>query len=288
MAHKSKEVLNSLAKIASAAYLGKSKTPLNTSLKKIAQQEGLNPHQVEYVAAEANRDVWAQLFSLDKKASYDFPLADAKSVLEGLQVKPEEKIVKTASLDYLGAPDRITHEKLAYGTFEDQATDKTASERRYTKKELQNRMEKMAMAKEELERQIITNRSEQELLELSFVKQARELVMQEAFVERGAAVEKIAEFVRSAADKDTELGKNLMHKLSHVLKKQGLVKEADLKAPEEYISKNLPAKIVNGRHALYITIETLRQKRNELEPAIRAHEIVDSSLPFVREKLRAL
>ena len=84
--YRDKSTLNSFAKIASDEYLGKNQTALNDTLKKIASQEQLTPHQIEYVAAESNKAVWAKLFSMDKIASYDFPLADAKAVIGVLQV----------------------------------------------------------------------------------------------------------------------------------------------------------------------------------------------------------
>jgi hypothetical protein len=66
------------------------------------------------------------------------------------------------------------------------------------------------------------------------------------------------------------------------------VKAADLKAPEEYISKNLPVRVVNGRHPLYVQIDTLTDKWSELEQIRRGREIVDSSLPQLKEKIRGL
>jgi hypothetical protein len=66
------------------------------------------------------------------------------------------------------------------------------------------------------------------------------------------------------------------------------VKEADLKAPEELISKNSPARIINGRHALYLTIKTLYDQYDLHNTLGHKHEIVDSSLPVIREKIREL
>lgn len=285
---RSKEVLNQFAKIAAEAYLGKSKTALNHSLKKLAKDESLEPHQIEYVAAQANHAVWERLYGMDKKASYDFPVADPASVISELQIKPSRGVIKEAALDYLSAPTGGSgfHEKTASLNLD--SVEKTSSQKRELRHTLQRRMEKLAAAKEEFQVKMTVLQSRYETLEKDFVKQARALVMEQPFTERGAAVEKIAEFVKSAAAGETKLACGLMRKLSAVLTGQGLIKQADLKAPEEYINMKMPAKIINGRHALYITIKTLKDVRQEYEPLHRAYEIVDSSLPEVREKIRGL
>lgn len=281
----SKEVLNDFAKIAAEGFL-KHKTPLNTSLKKIAKDESLEPHQIEYVAATANHNVWEKLYGMDKKASYDFDVADPSRVISDLQVKP--KMVKQSSLDYLTAPSGGNGFTEKTASINLDSVDKTAAQKRLLKKQLQERMEKCSVAKEELERQMFVLNTKATELETRFVKEARALVMEQPFTERGDAMVKIADFVRSACDTDMDLAKGLMRKLSAVIAGQGLIKKADLKAPEEYIASKLPAKIVNGRHALYITIKTLRDVRQEYDPLHRGYEIVDSSLPEIKEKIRGL
>jgi hypothetical protein len=281
--HRSKEVLNNLAKLAAEAYLSK-KTPLNTSLTKTAKEEGLEPHQIEYVAAQANHTVWERLYGMDKKASYDFPVADPNAVIKELQVKPKG-VIKEAGLDYLSGPGGYT-EKTA--SFELSSIDKTSAEKRELKKTLQQRFDKMASAKEDLEGQMFMLKLKFGEVEKTFMKEARALIMEQPFTDRGAAMMKIAEFVRSASEDNEALARALMLKLSAVIVGQGLIKKADLKAPEEYIDMKMPAKIVNGRHALYITIKTLKDIRQEYDPLHRGAEIVDSSLPELREKIRAL
>lgn len=282
---RSKDVLQQFAKIAAESFLTK-KTPLNASLEKIAKEEALEPHQIELVASAANHNVWERLYGMDKKASYDFDVADPHAVIEKLQVKPT--ITKTASLDYMSPPSRSNGfvEKTASFSFD--SIEKTAAQKRELKGRLQTRLEKMSQAKEDLERQMFEVRTKYEKQELDFVKQARTLIMEQPFTDRGAAMDKIAEFVRSASEENADLAKHLMKKLSAVLVGQGLVKKADLKAPEEYIDRKMPAQIVNGRHALYITIKTLKDLRQEYDPLTRGYEIVDSSLPELREKIRAL
>jgi hypothetical protein len=280
----SKDVLNNFAKLAAEGYLSK-KTSLNTSLEKIAKEESLEPHQIEYIAAQANHAVWERLYGMDKKASYDFPVADPNTVIDKLQLKPKG-VIKEASLDYLGAPQSAGFlEKSA--SMQLDSVDKTAAEKRDLKRALESRFEKMSNAKEEFDRQIYVLDLKYGEAEKTFIKAARAMIMEEPFTNRGEAMVKIAEFVHSATG-DEKLGQDLMKKLAAVVAGQGLVKKADLKAPEEYISAKMPARIVNGRHALYITIKTLKDIRQEYDPLHRGAEIVDSSLPELKEKIRAL
>lgn len=287
--YRDKSTLNTFAKIAADEYLGKNQTPLNDTLKKIATQESLTPFQIEYTVAEANKAVWSKLFGMDKTASYDFPLADAKAILGGLQVNQSPSEIKGADLDYLSSPVSTKVASFdpmaAFGVQED-TMQKTAAERKDVKRQLQARFEKLSAAKEEIEMQQMINSTAIENLELKFVKEARNMVLEYPFEHRGEGVEKIAEFLRGCGR--AEPARNLMKKLSHIMQRQGLMKTADLKAPEQYISDKLPARIINGRHSLYLTIKTLFDKYDIHNQLGSRYEIVDSSLPVVKEKIREL
>lgn len=287
--YRDKSVLNSFAKIAADEYLGKNSTALDVTLKKLATQEALTPFQIEYVASEANKAVWAKLFAMDKQASYNFDPVDAQKVIDELQIKPDAKEIKEIDLDYFSPP--INTKVASFDPMSAMGIQtenvKTAAAKREIRRELQSRFEKMAAAKEELERQLYQVGSEIENLEVSFVKTARSMLLEQPMEERGRGMDKIAEFLRSCGG-EPRRGQTLMKKLAHVLKRQGLIKESDLKAPEQYISDDLPARVVNGRHALYVTIKTLYDKYDWNNTLHSRYEIVDSSLPVVKEKIREL
>jgi len=283
--YKSKEVLNTLAKIAADGYL-KNKTSLNASLKKVASSEGLVPHQVEYVAGEANKMVWASNYQSDKKAAYDFPLADPTVVIDELQIKPVEKVAES-NLDYMLPPTELkkqASDKQVYGEFATTLTDNNA--RRELKHNLQSRYEKLAEARNQAEGDLMIMRAVIDGLETKFVKEARVMIMQTPFTERAESMEKIAEFINSTGHH--EVGKRLMTKLSAKIVKDGLIKESGLKAPEEYISKKLPARIINGNHTLFITIDTIAKKENDFKELNRNFIICDGTLPELKEKIRGL
>lgn len=285
MGYKAKEVLNTLAKTAADAYL-KHGSSLNESLKKTASVEGLEPHQVEYVAAEANKMVWAHNFKLDKKAAYDFPLADPHVILDESQVKPVEKIA-AADLDYMLPPssmDKVASEGQVYGEFKTDITD--GLDRRQLRQTLQSRYEKLAAAKEDMENRICMQQMKIAGLKDKFVKEARAMLIETPFTERLEAMDTIAEFVRGAGS--VEVGRELMSKLAAAVAKAGLVKEADMRAPEEYISETLPARIINGNHSLYITIDTIVKAEHCLGDMNRNFIIADGTLPVLKEKIREL
>lgn len=286
MGYKAKEVLNTLAKTAADQYL-KSKTPMNSTLKKIASSEGLEPHQVEYVAAEANKLVWADHYANDRKAAYDFPLADPHQVVGDLQIKPVEKVAEV-NLDYALPPatalKKEASDAVVTGEFATNLTD--GRDRRELRQNLTARYEKLAQAKEVAQGEALLLQAKIETLEKAFVKEARTFVISTPFTERLETMEKIAEFVRSTGH--LEVGRRLMEKLSAEVARTGLVKEADLKAPEEYISENLPARIINGNHSLYITIDTIVKREHELANYQRNFTIVDDTLPVLKEKIRGL
>jgi hypothetical protein len=290
--YKDKNTLNSFAKIAVDSYLGSNKSPLNESLKKIASSEELTPSQIQYVAAEANKGVWQRLFGMDKTASYEFPLADAQTVIEGLSIKHTTSKVDLDAADYHAPPmsekvasfDPFAALGIVQADFEKTAS---ASARKAVRRQLEGRYEKLAQVKEEIFTRQMEVGTAIDNAEREFVKSARELLMEQPLSDRPAAFAKLASFVNSVGGK-VEHKVNLMRKFAHVLQGQGLVKKADLKAPEEYISESMPAQIINGRHPLYITIKTIMDNYEQHECLHRRHEIVDSSLPVIKEKIRAL
>lgn len=293
MAHKDKTVLNHLAKLAADTYMRNQKaSTLQSELTKIAKQEGVLPIQIEYLTSAANQEVWKQLYGMNKQASYAFHPVDPAAVLGSLQ-KASPHVVKKASEDYLSPPkpgltktaatakaDVVGVIKVGY--------DAEAAGRRQLRRDLQERLEKVSAARDEFDRKLYVLDSDIESTEAAFVKSARTLIIEAPFLEREFAMDKIAEFVRSAAPKRGKRTARLMAKLSDAVAASGLIKKAALKAPEAYISEKLPARVVNGNHVLYILIEGLAKKWDERDIQSQGREICDSTLPSLKEKIRAL
>ena len=112
------------------------------------------------------------------------------------------------------------------------------------------------------------------------------MVMHTPFSDRKQTIEKIAEFINSTGKH--EVGRRLMTKLSQKIVKDGLIKQADMQAHEEYISEGLPARIINGNHSLYITIDTIVKQEDRYKELSRNFIICDDTLPMLKEKIRGL
>lgn len=287
--YKSKEVLKSLSKIAADNYLSNPKSSLKSELVKVASQESLAPVQIPFYVAEANQQVWKTLYDMDKKASYGFTPTDPKEIVDSLQVE-KTPVIKQASEDYFRSPKSTRAVETLNCEVQTYGLNKTASERRELKQTLQYRLEKLSLASEQLRDKEMVLTSAIESAENSIVKQARQLLLDLPFSDRGDGMDKVAEFVRAAMlpKKKSKEAARLIAKIAYVLKSQGLVKAAELKAPEEYISEKLPARVINGNHSLYMTINTLVHKWDEKEQVRQGREIVDSSLPELKEKVREL
>jgi len=293
--HKTRETLKLLSKRAAEAFLTSGgKSTLKAELKKVASSERLAPVQIPVLTGEANGIVWKGLYDLDKKASYSFVPVNPDEVVGELQaVAPV--LCKQASEDYMAPPEGSrAMKKQASDTWTaflpTNGHQKLASDKRLLKHELTNRLEKTAAASERLSDKQIEITSQIEALEIKFIKEARQMLIEMPFTDRGEGLKKIAEFVRSAVSDPKRKNKTalLIAKIAHVLTVQGLYKFAEQQAPESLINYDIPAKIVNGNHALYITINTLGGKWDE-EEHLRTHRgIVDATLPQLKEKIRGL
>jgi hypothetical protein len=276
------------------SYFNAGVAPTET-LTKIAQIEELVPHQIEVLAAEANKEIHKHKYAAvqDKYFAADFPLADAKLVVKSLQadggaeklsaIMPEPTF-KAKELD-LFAAFGVSPETL----------DKTASVRH----QLKVASVKGALLEQKIEDKLTMAKFAAEASERNFIKTARQYVLlKDDSAGRMRALGDLEHFVKSA---DMLEGRTPLAKLAYALGKEGLLthdhlkkafgylsKEADVKAPEELISEWLPAQVVNGEHPLYITLKTFRDCKNALEDCYNDHKLIHDKFSVVKQKVRAL
>jgi hypothetical protein len=301
--HKTRDTLKMLSKQAADSFLKSGgKSTLKAELKKIAAAERLAPVQIPVLTGEANQLTWKALYDMDKKASYSFVPVNPDEVVGDLQAAAPV-LMKQASEDYFTAPEGSSAlKKEASGSWSaylpTNGHQKLAADKRSLKHELQNRLEKTAALSERIQDELIKLCSDIEALEIKFIKEARQMLIEIPFAERGEGLQKIAEFVRSAMEpkkdapalpeKKKKRAALLIAKIAHVMTTQGLYKFAEQQAPESLINYDLPAKIINGNHSLYITINTLGGKWDEEEHMRSNRGIVDATLPQLKEKIRGL
>lgn len=277
----------------SSSYLNNG-TPPTETLTKIAQVEELKPHQIQMLAGEANKMIHTHKYASMKEKYFaaDFPLADAKTVIENLQ----HDTVKVASafIDPKNPDEELTPEQMFGVTLPEM--DKTAS----VKHSMKVAFEKIASLQEKLASQIIVTMSKLQENEHSFIKQARQYALNDSSSnERMRTLNGLNHFVKKAKCEKT--GRRLLAKLAHVLGREGLLepmqakrafefftKEADEKAPQELISESLNCQVINGNHPLYITLKTIQDNEAELLRWNRESSIVDDKARIIRQKIRAL
>lgn len=276
------------------SYFNAGVAPTET-LSKIAQSEELTPHQIEVLAAEANKEIHKHKYASadDKYFAADFPLADARKVISNLQADGgKEKIAVE-----MPEPQFKTQEIDLYKAFgvEPEVIDKTAA----VKQQLKFASIGGEVLEQKHQDRILMTKMAADAAEEKFIKMARQMVVQnDNSADRFKTLGKIAQFVASSGMIE---GMKPLAKLAYILGREGLLpqdkaataveffkKQADVTAPEELISNWLPAQIINGEHPLYITLKTFRDHKNLLEDYNTDYKIVQDQLKTVKQKVRAL
>jgi hypothetical protein len=274
-----------------SSYLGSGIAP-TTSLVKIAKSVELVPHQIELLAAEANKLIHQHKYAneTEKYHAANFPLADAKEAIKELNLS---ETIKTASFVEPVIEDNYDPYKM-FGVSEIEM-DKTASVKHQAK---------VAEAKTELLSQKladakIVTASKLEEAQHEFIKKARQFALDaDSSADRMKVLGVIDHFVKCSNFKSK---KPLLAKLAYVLEKEGkletrhakiateyFTKEADCKAPQELISENLNVQVVNGNHPLYISLKTIDELEADNHRFNRESKIVDDKLKILKQTIRAL
>lgn len=281
------EVLKEFAKEAAIGLLGKDKTPLNYTIQKTAQSENLVPDHISIICQEANKAVHGEMFKTAENKYVDFEVADASVIVSNL----EKKLTKTAGVNFTSPEsffdiadknlEKVASEGIGLSDEFDLAPGEKASmgsDFSFTKQaghdglktpqaalNRKNIMTKQAEM-EGIASDLIVLQASLESSETRFIKEARNLLLPYNLHERPEKFSVISEFCKSAGLSKDTFSKLTSH-LDIVMKKQGLLeKTAGLQVGPEYISDNLDAKIINGDHALSVTIKTIvdKEKRKEI------------------------
>lgn len=276
------------------SYLN-SGVPPTESLVKMAQTEELTPHQIEMLAGEINKEIHRHKYAAaqDKYFSADFPLADARLVINRLQADGGVEKISSKLPDPVFTTKELDLHK-AFGV-EPEVMDKTASLMPHLKAAQVGceRIKEAAQDKAVLAKYAADAAGEK------FVKLARQFVNQgDTPVERMKALGNLDQFVKSAGMPE---GRKLLAKVAYVVGKEGRItpqqskeafnyfsKQADVKAPWSLISEWLPAQIVNGEHPLYITLKTHCDSKRSFSHESDRHKLVEDRLRVIRQKVRAL
>jgi hypothetical protein len=278
---KSKEILVAFAKTAAINFT-KNQIPLNDSLSKIARDEGLIPDQVRFLVQETNKQAWADLYKTNKDAAYDFPLADCGAVLDQVKDDFSTKIVKDYDMDYMSQPVV----KVATRTIEKVASVEGRSKKEIHR-ELNQKLEKLAYLKSDLHAEFLLNNTLAESTSELIVKDLKNELLEMPFSKRAEAFRKFATVAHRHVPGEGTLSK--MASVQHALERLGVMqKTAALEAPEELISKGMPAEIINGNNILMIRVKTLMNYNRAAQDAYSRLSLVDDTIPQVKEAIREL
>lgn len=287
-----KEWANEIA----SSYLRAGADP-TTTLTKIASVEELQPHQVEALAAEANKAIHQAKYAkaTDKYHAADFPLADARRAISQLQLDSGEEKVAVELPDPV-CKDNNPDPFQMFGV-KPETMDKTASVRH----ELKTASQKVALVKQKTADALILGKYAADATEKKFIKQARQLVLEgNNSAARMKIIGNIHHFAK-CAELDNA-ARPALAKLAHVLGGEGMLepshvkkavnfflsKEADEKAPQELISEFLQARVANGSHPLYITLKTFNDQCAALNLNTERAQVIDDRNRILQQKIRAL
>ena len=276
------------AKTASRRFIDE-QVPLNTTIKKLASDNDLNPHQVERVCEMANLATHQALWPAAKeKEKVAFEVADPKAIIEKGKERPSSKMTR-ADEDYkspprkehgggslsglLGVDPSACHHGLAEGN---------------DKQKVIIIIEKKAAERERVRAQLLVAGMEYETVEKLAYHQVKQAVL------GGYSFRQV--FDAASAAGLGKIAKHLLPEFEQRLIKETygdtkarLEKNAISKAPEDLISDNLDGMtIVNGAHPVLISLDTVKRQDGKVQALLSNVLHIDDELKIHRQKLSEL
>ena len=158
--------LEAMGKEAASKYLLE-KVPMNETVIKMAEANGLNPHQVARICEAANTDVYSTLWGMTKNGQFTFDMADQEKIADYLGAKSmangnpgfytEMDVLPEKISSYLpDEPDPLYEEKQAEYIKLANAIHNVVSEKNYSIK----RAEKLLAELEQIEKQAVQRKFE--------------------------------------------------------------------------------------------------------------------------------
>lgn len=301
-------MINSWASKISEDHLSSGIDPTD-GVVKIAEANGLTPHQVEVLSGETNKKIHIEKFAKvdDKYHAADFPLADSREVIRRLQVDSDSEKVASVNCDgdWFGEMDKFAMPdpkvdvdwNALYGV-EPETIEKTASANRT---ELNNEFQKLASMKDAQDEITATAEHAAGSAEVAFIKSARQHAL--SGLDSNDRLKKLADVAHLAECCDLyPVAKAPLAKLAYALGQEGLVdprlaqkateffmdKKADQTAPDYLISDWLNSRVVNGNNPLVITLKTYADCRERAEAEAQRSNLVDDKVRIYAQKIRSL
>lgn len=275
-------------------YLRSGVAPTET-LVKIACSIELQPHEIDTLAAEANKTIHHAKYASqnDKYFAADFPLADAKTAKEKLAMV-QTKVASFGFIDPIIEAEIPDYHKMM--GVEPEVFDKTAS----VKHDVRGAIEKLEMFQEKIADARILIENTIANAEISFIKEAQSHMLGlNGSAERMRTLGVLDYTVKLAGFTNT--GRKTLYKLAYYLASNGMLsnqhaqiakdyflKEAGSEAPLELISDRLPGQVINGTHPIYITLKTIEDNAAKNLIYNNENEKVQTKLKLLKERVKVL
>jgi len=298
------EQLELLGRTAARRYLHES-APLNDSIRKLAEENDLNPNQIERVCEIANiathQGLWAKTA---QKESIAFDLANAKTIVSVAGNGTNGAAPCTGDCspnvppmaacggdsDYLGPPRGIPSmgPSLMSMLGSDPSQVHNGIGMEPDRKRIIIVIQKHAEARKALAGQLIYKGMELESLEKKAFETVKQCVLGGATIGQiyqaaaGAGFGKVAEeYLPKFEDRLIEEVHGDIHRR--------LVKEAIGRAPEDLISDDLGnMTIINGAHPVMISLDTIQRKTGEIKNGIHNLLRIDDEIKVYTQRMREL
>lgn len=281
----STERLENWSKVASNRFTQEG-IPLNATVEKIAQENDLNPHFIERLCEMANLVTHNAIIPKDpeKRASFAFPLADAKKVSSSLGPCPVgPKMIS----DYAGPPQGIPSDGPSmaemFGVGEDHGGHQGGEIA--PRQKLIIMIQKKAALRDRLHDGILKSAMLQETGEAAVCSQIKQAVIQGAELEEIHKVASEAGYGEITAEILPKYAQDLAR--TFLVPQDGVEKLA-FEAPEELINRDVPVTVINGRNPLIASLKTLKEYKNNHYHVRDGLMGINQELEILQQKLKEL
>jgi hypothetical protein len=283
--------LDLLAKTAAKRYIDEG-VPLNETISKLAQQNDLNPNQIDRVCEMANIETHKALWSKTaQKETISFPLAKAAQVK---QMNGDPGEVKTAapidmSADYLGPPKGLpSHGDLNTLMGIDKTAGHNGLEGASPKQRIIATLQKKAAERERVADKICYQGMELETLEKEAWGHVKQTVIGGTSFQQVYDAAAAAGLAKVAGEYLPKFHERLITE-TYGAQRNRLEKMAIAPVDPDLISENLGnMTIVNGAHPVLVSLDTIQKKTGEIKQGLINLISIDDDLKIFGQKLREL
>lgn len=262
---------------------------MNSTISKLAEENDLLPHQIQRVCEIANHRTYSELFKTAKDKTFKFDMADPAKVIGSLESDVSEKI----ATDYLSAPKAsVQIDALKMFGLSEISNEPDVRE---SIKQAGIAIEMMQGAIEELKSRSVALDHQIESERENLYKIAKEMVISGTeLMDIWQAARELDGDEKVAADFGRMVLRMTREGLMGAANQYLMSKNAEA-VSEELISKRLSAlakptgvRVVNGRHPIMISLNTLADYRTQRAKAQVAIQNLSEKSVAVRSKMEEL